>query len=209
MLASTVQGANRLFDFEGSEYGANDPVCAGLDFPSNYRPPMFNMAIYGSQTTAYVDGVAACGGGSLGSSPVDFNSYSFLTNYYSFSPSKSEEIRFSWKDPNDGNSWARIITESVSGRIPVSSNPTIDIRPGSSVKMRFLVYLTDVNEVDNVSGNIEVALLVRETGLNYPLGENGGTSGTLEFVGITTSLGATPYAPKGAWFSTMTPPGTR
>ncbi len=84
--------------------------------------------------------------------------------------------------------WARVITDQFSYTTPVCRNPTIHLGVGSSVSMKFVVFAEDINGDENTAGKLELSLAIRETGRNLPLGEDGGTAGSLELVGVDTAL---------------------
>ncbi len=196
-VSSGAPGATRTFDFDSAEYGISDPDC-GL-YP-NPEPPLFNRPEYGSQTKDYIVDPAGCGEGTCGGSD---GSDSLRTDFASTSGQNSNELRFSWEDPTNDDSWLRVLTLAAGDGIPKFQSPTVDLRAGSSISMNIMIFATDGNEDLNCSPDIpdaplEFALIIRETGRNLPLGENGGTVGDLEFVGLDSAGGAVdPYTPIG------------
>lgn len=171
------------FDFESySQYGVPDESC--LVDPS---PPLFNRPEYGAETADYIVDPAGCGEGAYG---VSFGSDSLLTAMVN--STNSNTIRFSWEDPTDHRSWLRLPAYSVPEQAVLNPSPTVDLRPGSSIEMKIAIYAFDAAGAENAAGQLEVALILRETGLDLPLGTDGGTSGDLEFVGIQTKGYGTP-----------------
>jgi len=55
-------------------------------------------------------------------------------------------------------------------------NPTLDLRRGTRLRVRF---------EEPVGASMRVCLGVRETGINVPVGQDGGTSGAIEWVGVS------------------------
>lgn len=174
-------GASRTFHFDDASYGTADANCV-----NNPVPPLFNRAEIGLQTQAYLVNPGACGEGALGGT---LGSDSLLTGFFSSSAPNSEEIRFSWEDPANDDSWARIVS---SGTVLYPS-PTVYIGPGGKITMKLLVFGTQgpPAEIENTTGALEFSLAIRETGRNLPLGVDGGISGTLEFVGVDSVGGTT------------------
>ncbi len=70
------------------------------------------------------------------------------------------------------NPWLRLTTYTLNTNHAFVPNPTINLNS----KLRFKVY-TDKS--------IKLALAVRETGINVPIGFNGGVSGAIEYVGVS------------------------
>ncbi|MBN1489926.1 MAG: hypothetical protein JXA69_08420 [Phycisphaerae bacterium] len=201
-------GATRTFDFNNAPASYDPYGWPDADEPNRTAPPIFNMPWYSTQTRVFI-GADGTGFGH-GGEPGDNGNDTFLTHWYYYAPTaetdnNSQEIRFSWADKTDDASWVRIITAEASGVTPIFPNPTVDIGDGSSIKMKFLVYLMKDDGVggmvENTTGQIEVALILRETGENLPLGEDGRADvGNLEFVGVdasSTQGTSSPYTPIG------------
>ncbi len=72
--------------------------------------------------------------------------------------------------------WLRLTTSNTAN-LP---NPSIDVRRAVRVRLRL------------DSGSLRVCLGVRETGVNVPFGGNGGTSGTIEWVGAESVISGAP-----------------
>ncbi len=184
-------GAIRVFDFESiALYGTADDSCV-----NNPTPPLFNRAEYANATKDFIVDPAGCGKGTLGG---DNGSDSLLTAQAPFVGERNEELRFSWVDPTDSTTWVRVITGPASGVEPKFPAPVISFGPGDKVSMKFSLYALDATEQENLSGAVEVSLIVRETGDDLPLGERGATSGfELFFVGVDSANIAAPYTPDG------------
>ncbi|MBN1490682.1 MAG: hypothetical protein JXA69_12255 [Phycisphaerae bacterium] len=207
LTAPVAFGATRTFDYN-NDPSSHDPYgWPDADEVNRTPPPIFNMPAYSTQTVGFI-GADGTGFGHGGAG--DNGNDTFLTHWFYYAPTvetdnNSQEIRFSWADKTDDTSWVRIITAAASGVTPIFPNPTVDIGDGSSIKMKFLVYLEKDDGgggmVENTAGQLEVALVLRETGNALPLGEDGGaTTGNLEFVGVDASQtnGTTsPYTPIG------------
>jgi len=178
--SSLTFAATRTFDFT-TGYGTADEPCNNV--PPR-KPPMFNRPGYGYQTASYVDGSDACGAGALNTS---LGTDSLLTDDYAASLPNCNEIRFSWTDPTDDKTWLRVPTYNAGGVTPTSPNPTVYLGVGSSISMKVMAFGTDgnlANEAWVETGQLELALCIRETGTNVPIGTDGGMTGTVEFVGI-------------------------
>ncbi len=84
-------------------------------------------------------------------------------------------LRWIWIDPTDPNSWLRLTTFQG----PVSPNPALDTRG----KVRFILTSQPV-----FNAPLGVCLGIRETGVEVAQLANGGTSGPIEWFGVTTDL---------------------
>lgn len=88
----------------------------------------------------------------------------------------SEQINFRW-DPNNpltaNYGWVRVTTASAPGR------PNPSVHQGG--KIRFLIR----NRSELFRGKFGLAIGIRETANNVPQMEDGGTTGTIEWVGVT------------------------
>jgi hypothetical protein len=70
------------------------------------------------------------------------------------------------------NPWLRLTTFTMQTNPAWVPNPTLDL----GQKLRFRVYSDK---------SIKLAIAVRETGVNAPIGYNGGVSGSVEYLGVT------------------------
>jgi len=194
ITSSVALGATRTFNFD-SGYGPPDENCL-----IGRVPPLFNYPEFGNQTKNYIVDPWGCGEGECNGTN---GSESLLTQFYYSSSPYSNELRFSWDDTTDSDSWLRLIAFGASSVEPTSQSPTVHLGIGSSISMDILVFGTlggeDIDcQPEATGGQLEFGLLIRETGLNLPLGEDGGTTGTLEFVGIDSIGGAVdPLSPNG------------
>ena len=184
-VPSLAWGAVRTIDFDGPEYGTPDDNCL-----NNPQPPLFNRPESGGQTSAYIVDPAGCGKGALN---IDNGSDSLLTGFFGSSGMNSNEVRFSWVDPTNDDTWLRLLTQDTSTVFPKFRSPTVHLGIGSKIRVDLLAYGTSgaPDEFESTSGGLEVALIVRETGKNLPLGEDGGVNGTLEFIGLDSKGGGT------------------
>jgi hypothetical protein len=86
--------------------------------------------------------------------------------------------------------WVNMQTALFSYTTPLFPNPTVDIRPGSKISMKIGSLGFDGSQVIVPSAVLEYSLLIQETDLNLPLGEDGGTLGAIEMVGVDSMLPA-------------------
>ena len=129
---------------------------------------LFRVPYFSSSTTAFLDST----------------SYSYVTNSFPRSSVNSSYqalyVNMNFKT-GTVNPWCRLTTHTSSAwtNLYAYPNPTINL----SQHVRFKVW-TDKS--------IKLAIGVRETGTLNPLGFDGGTSGTIEWVGATSSVGGQP-----------------
>ncbi|HPD29263.1 MAG TPA: fibronectin type III domain-containing protein [Phycisphaerae bacterium] len=97
------------------------------------------------------------------------NSAVVTSEVQAYSGGKTCRVDWAWLDASPTR-WLRLTTHNVAN-VP---NPTIDLRRPVRVRLRL------------DSGSFRISLGVRETGADVPIGENGGTSGTIEWVGATS-----------------------
>ncbi len=83
-----------------------------------------------------------------------------------FGGGKVCKVDWSWVDASPTR-WLRLTT-NVAAQVP---NPTIDLQHPVRLRLRL------------DSGSLRLSLGVRETGVDVPVGDDGGTSGTIEWVG--------------------------
>lgn len=83
--------------------------------------------------------------------------------------SKSSRIDWAWIDAGPSR-WLRLTTNQAANM----PNPAIDLRRAVRVRLRL------------DSGSFRLSLGVRETSVDVPIGEDGGTAGTIEWVGATS-----------------------
>jgi hypothetical protein len=90
--------------------------------------------------------------------------------------SRALNVLFSWLDAADPYAWVRLTTFNGAER----PNPTVDLRG----KIRFTI----ANAGNWSDGDVGLCVAIRETGVDTSLMANGGTTGTIEFVGVSTAL---------------------
>ncbi|MFN7138617.1 MAG: putative Ig domain-containing protein, partial [Limisphaerales bacterium] len=123
---------------------------------------MFRHPLYSSTSSAFLD--ASPNSSVLVTSPEfplpdDNTSYKALRTTFSF---KTGTV----------NPWLRLTTYTLNTNHAFVPNPTINLNS----KLRFKVYTDKA---------IKLAIAVRETGFNAPIGFNGGVSGAVEYVGVS------------------------
>jgi hypothetical protein len=101
-----------------------------------------------------------------------------------FDGDKVCKVQWQWLD-SDAGRWLRLTTYR-------QGNPTIDVRMPVRVRLRL------------DEGSLRVCLGVRETGVDVPFGEDGGTKGTIEWVGAESVIYGAPQgvlitAKPGVW----------
>jgi hypothetical protein len=200
MAAVPAYAATRTFDFENTDPGPPPtPYGEPDNCAENSTPPLFNRPGLSGSTSPFVQAPSACGEGQTGGGNGNDG---LLTSGFSYSGTNSEELRFSWTDKTDDESWVR----DTSSGIVVFPRPVVHFGAGSSIEMKVLVFATDDLEQEVLAGALEFSLIVRETDKNLPLGVDAGTDlGDLEFVGVTgvdtteDSVGLVdpPYTPSG------------
>ncbi|HEY9173492.1 MAG TPA: PEP-CTERM sorting domain-containing protein [Verrucomicrobiae bacterium] len=101
-------------------------------------------------------------------------------------PNNVLHVAFNFKDSGAEPLWLRLTTFNA----PILPNPTVGLWPGWG--LQFDIY---------PSVPLYVTALIRETEANAPLGGNGGSSGTIEFVGgnPTQTSGRGKEVPANAW----------
>jgi hypothetical protein len=92
-----------------------------------------------------------------------------------FSPSQSYLVRWQYVD-TDPQRWMRLTTYQAS-HIP---NPTVELDRPIRVRLRL------------DSGRLRLAVGIRETGTTADVGQNGGTSGAIEWVGVSSDVDGAP-----------------
>ncbi|MGB9623358.1 MAG: hypothetical protein ACPMAQ_00710 [Phycisphaerae bacterium] len=173
-------GASRTLDFEGPMYGTVNAACINSPIP-----PLFSRPGYSGSTVGFIDPPSQCGAGALGAGT---GNDALLT--YLLLPTQYEELRFSWANPNpaptDPPPWVRTVTVGSS----YVTLPTVDYGVGSKISMKVALGCYTLDPVDptieneNPSGSLEFALIIQETGTSAALGDNAGSGGDLEFVGV-------------------------
>ncbi len=96
------------------------------------------------------------------------------------------EVFFNWVDPSDPTAWVRLTTFAG----PERPNPSLHL----AGKVRFKI----TNRSELFAGEVGICIGIRETGENVPQLFDGGTVGTIEWVGATgvvTDPNGVPIAP--------------
>ncbi|MFH0979924.1 MAG: hypothetical protein V2A79_00095 [Planctomycetota bacterium] len=88
----------------------------------------------------------------------------------------SYQVRFSWLDAADPYAWVRLTSYNVT---PDRPNPSLH----TLGKVRFKI----LNASEYYQGEIGLCLGIRETGVDVPQLANGGTTGPIEWVGVSTN----------------------
>jgi hypothetical protein len=92
-----------------------------------------------------------------------------------FGGTKVSNVEWAWID-TDPQRWLRLTTNNMADL----GNPTLDLtRP---IQFRFRL----------ASGTLRMCLGVRETGINVPIGQDGGENGTIEWIGATSVTNGAP-----------------
>ncbi|HEY3243749.1 MAG TPA: lamin tail domain-containing protein, partial [Phycisphaerae bacterium] len=91
---------------------------------------------------------------------------------------QSYQVFFNWVDAANPNAWVRLTTFNT----PQLPNPALDLH--GKVRLR----IKNVSEFFN--GSIGLCLGIRETGIDTPQLTNGGSAGTIEWVGATGKIDA-------------------
>ncbi|NLX23269.1 MAG: hypothetical protein GXY55_16580 [Phycisphaerae bacterium] len=142
------------------------------------------LAVVGTLITdfeSYTDGVQVMFrhpsfSGSTNSDVASSPNTSSVVSASAFGGGKVYQVNWAFVD-TDPQRWLRLTTYNT-GNIP---NPTIDLtRP-----IRFRIRL-------NNSGSVRVCLGIRETGVDVPIGANGGAAGTIEWLGATSETSGAP-----------------
>lgn len=191
LLGLPAMGATRTFDFDTEAYGTPDSCGGGQP-----APPLFHRPGHGQQTVGFIVGPIGCGLGTI--IPATDGNDSQLTGAAAFSLPNSDVLRFSWVNPSNDESWVRVITQAGGGIAPKFPSPTVYLGVGGKISMNVSMFAVDAGGIENMSGQVELSLLIRETGRNLPLGENGGTEGGLELIGAASmGVGGTSTTPVG------------
>ena len=102
------------------------------------------------------------------------NNASFRASGFQTAGDAAMNIFFTWVDPFDPNSWVRVTTFNG----PERPNPTLDL----TGKVKF-----KITNISGFTGSIGLCLGVRETGVDAPQLADGGSVGTIEWVGVDTT----------------------
>ncbi len=132
---------------------------------------MFRPPIYSGSSSAFLDGTP------------NFTEILNSTNYPDFDVNTSLQVLHATWGFKTGttNPWVRLTTFTNPSYTNTYStpNPTIDL----GQRLRFKIYSDK---------SVKIGLGVRETGVPVPNGYNGGTTGAMEWVGVTSSVNGQP-----------------
>lgn len=97
---------------------------------------------------------------------------------------RSMAITWAWENSADHSSWIRLTT------LGTEFLPTPALHLGGKVRMQMgaNAWTDNTFVTQSTTGNLLVGLGVRETGLGTPMGQEGGNSGDVEWVGLTDRL---------------------
>ena len=133
---------------------------------------MFRPPIYSGSSSAFLD-----------SAIEDYTEILNSTNYPGFDSNTSLQVlHVAWGfKTGTTNPWVRLTTYTNPSYTNTYStpNPTIDL----GQRLRFKIYSDK---------SVKIGLGVRETGVSVPNGYNGGTTGAMEWVGVTSSVNGQP-----------------
>lgn len=142
------------------------------DVDSGNGNVMFRPPIYSGSSSAFIDGVIP-----------NYTEILNTTNYPGFDENTSAQVlHVAWGfKTGTTNPWVRLTTFTNPSYTNTYSvpNPAIDL----GQRVRFKVYSDK---------SIKIGLGVRETGIAVPNGFNGGTTGAMEWVGVTSSVNGQP-----------------
>ena len=138
---------------------------------------MFRQPSYSGSTSSFLDSALADLTSVTTNSPLPVQS-SVLQASFAFKTGQT-------------NPWLRLTTFSSTSSGYSLPNPTID----SGKHLQFDIYSDK---------SIKICLGIRETGIQAPLGDDGGTSGDIEFVGATGKNGAAPICTRTITANTWT-----
>ena len=123
---------------------------------------MFKKPANSSTTTNYVDMAAT--------------NYTTVTTNFPAGHASAKVMKIGWSFKTGmSNYWVRLTTFNTTS-LP---NPTINL----SQRLKFDVYTTK---------SLKVGVGCRETGTSAAIGANGGTTGNIEYVGVSSQIGTTP-----------------
>ncbi len=148
-----------LAQYPSALVGFNGPP---IDDPATCQE-MFKVPQYSGSTSAYV--VPNTG------SQFDHN-WAYRASGYQTEGDGALRVGFTWVDPNSPDGWVRLTTFNG----PIWPNPSLQ----TEGKVRFKL----VNISELFAGEVGIILGIRETGVVAPQLSDGGTSGSIEWVGV-------------------------
>ncbi|MGE3180750.1 MAG: hypothetical protein AB7N71_03910 [Phycisphaerae bacterium] len=158
MMLATVAAAGT---FQSAVVGFNGPP---IDDPGTSQE-MFRQPEFSGTTAAYI----------LLNTPATFdNNAAYRASGLQTEGAGAMEIFFRWVDPADSDSWVRVTTFNG----PVTPNPALHTQG----KVRFNI----TNRSQLFQGRVGICLGIRESGVEVPQLADGGTTGEIEWVGVST-----------------------
>lgn len=148
--------------FPSAVVGFNGPP---IDDPGTSQE-MFKLPEFSGSTSAYIEPNSA--------GAFDNNAASRAAGLQT-EGAAAMEIFFRWVDPADIDSWVRVSTFNG----PLLPNPSLH----TDGVVRFNL----TNRSQLFQGNVGICLGIRETGVEVPQLDDGGTSGDIEWVGVDTT----------------------
>jgi len=97
---------------------------------------------------------------------------------------RSLAVTWAWANPGDHTSWIRLSTLGTE----FLPEPAVHLKGKVRMFMGANAWTDNTFATTTSTGNVLVGLGVRETGLGTPLGQPGGNSGDVEWVGLSTRL---------------------
>ncbi|MDB6122084.1 MAG: N-acetylmuramoyl-L-alanine amidase family 2 [Pedosphaera sp.] len=141
------------------------------DPEANSGSVMFRDAFYSGSTAGFVDNA------------VTLSTTEISTNYPDFDVNTSlQALHVAWAfKTGTTNPWIRLTTFTTTSytNTYADPNPTVDL----GKRVRFKVWTDKA---------LKIGLGIRETGTLVPVGDNGGTTGAIEWVGVTSNVGGQP-----------------
>ena len=103
---------------------------------------------------------------------------------------QSLDIRFQWATPSNANRW--VLVETLQS--PIWGDPSLHLGGVVRMKINFPNFTSEFPSL-LYTQKVGVALLIRETGNNFPQGIQDTGAGDLEFVGVTSVANANTASP--------------
>jgi len=100
------------------------------------------------------------------------------------SGARASEITWGFQNPDYHSSWVRVVTFNAA-QLP---NPAIHLGGKVKVWLSVKAYTSGTYTTPVTNGHLYLGIGVRETGLGVNLGGNGGTTGDVEWVGLSARL---------------------
>ncbi len=159
--AAWAQYPSELVGFNGSGPGT-------IDDPNHGQKEMFRIPEYSTPE---------CFGYIIRNNPPPPNNNNYASRWSNLVTEGAAAMEVSWKwlDPNNPDGWVRLSTFNGAER----PNPALDL----GGKVRFKI----TNQSEIFYGQLGICLGIRETGVNVPQLQDGGSLGAVEWVGVDAS----------------------